>query len=83
MANKDKQLTAVKSKIRKPEITLNEKVFDGIKGLGIDDELTLTMKVKVIGTDREPDFDIPMDSDMMKRPKILRARFEVQDVKKK
>lgn len=81
---KEEQITAVSKRVRNPEITLTQKVLDGIKSLKIDDVVTLTLKAKVmeIGKESDYDFDIPIDSDKI-RPKILKARFEITSATKK
>lgn len=83
MSNIKQQIKAVKSKIRNPEIGLNEKVMDNIKDLTIDDEVKVSATLKVIEVSRENDYDVSFDDEAgEKRPKILRARFEVKDIKK-
>ncbi len=78
------QLKAVKSKIRNPEINLNEKVMDNIKDLNVDEEIEVTATLKVLNIGREIDYDMPVseNKENYERPKILNARFEVKDIKK-
>lgn len=83
MSKIKEQLKAVKSKIKNPEISLNEKVMDNIKGLTIDDEVNVTATLKVLSIGRERDYDVELSTDesYRDRPKILNARFEVKDIK--
>jgi len=73
---------SIKNKIRMPHITLNEKVLDGIKEMGVDDEVTLIVKAKVTEVSKEKDFDFEVPNGK-ERPKILKVGLEVTDVKNK
>ena len=74
----NKQIEAVK-RARMPEIRLDEKVLDGIKGLSLDEAVTITLEARVIEVGREADydFDLPMKEGEV-RPKVLKACFAVK-----
>lgn len=84
---KSKEQSKAISRIRLPEIMLNEKVLKEIKDLTLDEDVTLVLEGKVVEVSKERDFDFDMpmsDREAGKRPpKVMRARFEISSAKKK